>query len=201
MSKKKDDEVSPAALLSISPKNRAYTTQRQDENGFRDIDGLHEELSERGETVSRATCGRANQYLKQEAKKSLLKAQDYRWFASGIGVDGTNISLKANIELQEALELTPEELNILKGAKQKILAELAELPPDDAIKGIKDWSDTLQKLSRTYKDLRATRRLDQQEALAQLAAIEQENNAKGKRTLDPETLRIINEEIYGLYEE
>lgn len=93
---------------------------------------------------------------------------------------------------------------LLEGSERTIAAELifavnelmaSDLDPKDRMRAVKDAADAKNRLAQSRQreaDLR-------EKVLAKLEALESESKQKDSRkAIDPETLRIIREEIYGI---
>ena len=182
------EKHSATALLGLSPKDRAYAEQRQKDNGYRDIDGLTDELQQRGADCTRARAGRINAYLKEQARLIGEKQRAAKEYLDALGPNGNDIGL-VNIALlsERLMEMLPE--------FEFTAEELQSLPLDIRLKVFFGIVDAQRALAQAQKPLRTERRTDMKAQEAKLAELEKASKVNGD-ALDPDTIQKVRQ-IYG----
>lgn len=160
---------SRSVLGRLPPEVRAQVEQRQEENGYSDIDGLRAELAERGYDgpgFSRSNLGYVNEYLKAQADDLKRKKSDIQIILdSGI----QDIGLVNAVLFHNAIQDILSQLNIAD-------IDLSELHPMDRMALFLKLSRAQLDVAKSIPSLKQERRLDQTAAtveatLAQVQAI------------------------------
>jgi len=180
---------SATPLLGLKAQDRAYVEQRQHGNGYKDIDGLHDDLQARGAEVSRATAGRMNAYLKAQAEDLLEKKQALKTYLDALGPNGNdaglvNIALFTDylMDMSQDMLVSPEELKAM--------------PANQRLAVFFKMVEAQRQLAQAQKPLRTERRVDMKEAEEKLVAMEKAAKS-GESGLDVATLQKVRQQIYG----
>jgi len=183
-----------SAVLALPPEVRDELNARLVGNGFSDYEGLSDWLESQGWTISKSALHRHGSALEADFDAAMsdvarTTALARAWAKSDDDERGDLLDATARM-LQDAL------LRITI-AMRRAEAEAEESNPAEAAK-------TLSQVTRALADLGRMSIGQKKWALevkGRLAAkmSELETEAKGgKSRLDPETLRIVREEIYGI---
>lgn len=82
----------------LPPEDRAFVERRQFDKGFGDIDGLQDDLKQRGHDIPRSTCGEINKFLKEKTAQLQQKTSDMTALVNAMGDKAHNLGL-ANVAL------------------------------------------------------------------------------------------------------
>ena len=88
----------------LPPKDRAFVENRQFNNGYGDIDGLQQDLKERGHDIPRSTLGYINKYLKEQADEIRQKTQLTTSIINAVGENAHNLGLATSLLFQNEVQ-------------------------------------------------------------------------------------------------
>lgn len=180
------DKQSPTPLLKLPPEARAYAENRQHSNGYVDVEGLLNELSERGYDVSWGTAGRINKYLKQQAAHITEKSQAMRGVLDALGPHSNDMGLVNIALLTDALMEMQPELRVTAD-------EIRQMGASERMNWLMETIKAQNYLAKAQQPLNQERRLSLKEFDAKMAELEK----TAKNSLDPKTLQQVREQLYG----
>jgi hypothetical protein len=144
----------------LPPKVRAFVENRQYNNGYGDIDGLQQDLKERGHEIPRSTLGYINKYLKEQAEEISQKTKLTTSIINAVGGDAHNLGLATSLVLQNETQEMIAKLD-LRQINYEELSENARIA-------------LFLKLSKAHRDTAEAIQIQQK------AKIEFENRVKEK---------------------
>lgn len=146
----------PVSALQKMPSHiRAAVEQRQADNGFADIDGLHEYLTQLWNEYSgsRATTGRINQQLKEIMQEARERAFLSKALVEVMGDDLQDVALANTLMLDGIIQSILPYLNVSP-------AEIQELEPMAKLALLKEIGVASSRLSGNFEKLKRERRID-----------------------------------------
>nr|WP_238717853.1 phage protein Gp27 family protein [Petrachloros mirabilis] len=166
----------------MSETRRDELNQRLIVSGFTNYDELELWLRGLGHDISKSSIHRYAQRYEDAIAAASVTAQQLRSLVEAVGDDALSLGEGAYmLAINKAVEV----LLSLNLEEQKI--SLTQL-----LKNIADLNKSAVPLKKYATETR-------ERLAAKFAALEKEAETKtSKRTIDPETLRIIREEVYGL---
>jgi hypothetical protein len=181
------DKQSSTPLLKLPPEARAYAESRQHGNGYVDVEGLLNELSERGYQVSWGSAGRINKYLKQQAQHITEKTQAMRGVLDALGPHSNDMGLVNIALLTDALMEMQPELRVTA-------EEIREMCPSERMNWLMETIKAQNYLAKAQQPLKQERRTDikENEARAKAMTAEIKRMAPG---LDDKTAADIRDKL------
>jgi hypothetical protein len=180
--------MNPSSWEQMPPEVRHAVTERQANNGFSDIDGLHEYLEKiwADYKASRATTGRISQRLKESFKEARERALMAKALIEVMGDSIQDIALGNtalfDAKLQEILpylEISPDEIE--------------SMTPQQKIAMFKEIGTASSRMARNYKALKDEKRAD----AIHRAELQKGNTDEHKRALLEKMKLLVEQEEEG----